>query len=457
MAPPDWQPWHTAAFLDAQRRRRPVLLLLEAAWAPASADAHARVFARPDVAAAIAEGVVPVRVDVDRRPDIADRYGLGQWPTLLLLTPEGHVLTGGTRLDESLAARLRVATDAYAAHGWRTPPPAPTTVPPGADPPDVGADQAGDVLEAVMQGVAAPTLSPSGAPAALAALCAFAWAAVGRDADWAAMAASLLDAAAEDLPRDPDADDAGGPRRLEDEAAWVRVLARAVCLDALPSWQSHLERRVAALRALRRNDGHWRPWVGAGGLVLVDASARACAALLAAAAAMHDDELAREAIEALEVLAPAAYARGAGVSHVLEHGHARGPLLLDDAMAMAVAVLDADQWRDEPVYRDLAEELLQTALARLAHPSGALVDRVATLAGAGQVGRLAEPHFPLVGNAEAARLLVRLHGDDPEAMARARRILVAIGEQAGAAGVFAAPVGLAWIGLEPGGRSTTAW
>ena len=114
MAPIDWRPWHTAAFLEAQRRRRPVLLLLETAWAPACARLHAEVFARPDVAAAVAETTVAVRVDADRRPDIADRYGLGHWPSLLVLTPEGHVLTGGTDLDDALALRIRAAARAFA-------------------------------------------------------------------------------------------------------------------------------------------------------------------------------------------------------------------------------------------------------------------------------------------------------------------------------------------------------
>jgi uncharacterized protein YyaL (SSP411 family) len=192
-------------------------------------------------------------------------------------------------------------------------------------------------------------------------------------------------------------------------------------------------------------------------VVLVDASARACRALLAAAEALQDDDLAAEAIEALEVLAPLAYARGAGVSHVIDNGQAHGPVLLDDAMALAQAVLDADQWRDESVYRDLADEVLQTALGRLAHPSGALVDRVATMAGAGQVGRLSAPHVPIVGNAEAARVLVRLHGHDAAARERARRIVVAAAAEAGGAGVFAAPLGLAWIGLDPAGTATAAW
>ncbi len=132
-------------------------------------------------------------------------------------------------------------------------------------------------------------------------------------------------------------------------------------------------------------------------------------------------------------------------------------MLLDDATQLAHALLDADAWRDDGVYRDLAEELVRTTLGRLQHPSGALVDRVAALAGAGQVGRLADAHHPLGGNAEAARLLRRLFPEDATAAAQARRILQATSAEAAAAGVFGAPVGLAWHALGRAGTITSAW
>ena len=69
----------------------------------------------PEVARLIRERVVPVRVDADRRPDIADRYGAGGWPSTLLLTADGDPLCGGTYIDadqlvaliEDVADRLR--------------------------------------------------------------------------------------------------------------------------------------------------------------------------------------------------------------------------------------------------------------------------------------------------------------------------------------------------------------
>ena len=466
MALIDWQPWHTAAFLDAQRRRRPVLLLLETAWSPASLHAHDQVFARPDVAAAIAESAIPVRVDADRRPDIGDRYGLGHWPSLLVLTPEGHVLTGGTRLDDALAARIREAARAFAAHDghWDA------LVPSEPAPPLLDDDAS---LAAIADAVLATRDPQTGAcmqgavPSAAAALFALAQATAAADPAWAAIAADTIDglaAAAPGLSEDglvtlvASLDDRPALARLEDQAEWTRVLARAVRLEPLPTWVAQLEQLVRGLRsAFRRTDGHWRPWTGTPRVVLVEASARACRALLAAAEALDRPELARDAIDALELLAPLAYARGAGVAHLIEDGLARGPMLLDDAMVLAHALLDGHAWRDDPVYRDLAEELVRTTLARLQGPSGAIGDRVAALAGAGQVGRLAAPNHPLGGNAAAARLLRRLFPDDLSHEADARRILRAVSVEAVAAGAFGAPVGLAWLALGPAGAVTAAW
>ena len=315
-------------------------------------------------------------------------------------------------------------------------------------------------------------------PSPGAALFALAHATVRADPGWAAIAADTIDAMAGPAS-DGDAasplvslisGSAGSPSpahtdlpgtavgRLEDQAEWTRTLARAVLLEPLPGWTRRLDRLVQGLRTTYlRDDRHWRPWTGASGLVLVDSSARACRALLAAAAALDRPELARDAIDAIEVLAPTAYARGAGVAHVLQDGQARGPMLLDDALLLGHALLDADAWRDGPVYRDLAEELLRTTLARLQGASGALGDRVAALAGGGQVGRLAEPCHPLIGNAAAASLLRRLFPDDPAHETEARRILQAVTADAIAAGAAGAPVGLAWHALGPAGAVIAAW
>lgn len=454
----DWQRWQTAAFLDAQRRRQPVLLLLEVAWAPACLEAHQRIFARPDVVHAVREWTVPVRVDADWRPDIADRYGLGHWPSLLLLTPEGDVLTGGTRLDDGLAARLGAVGAAYRARGAAPPADAPE---PRLDAPDdlddwraIAADELWQARDRRLG-----AFLEDDVPSAGATLAALARAAVTAASGWAEAADATI-AALDDivaLATPGLAGRHGGPLRLEAVADWVRVLSRAVHLVPDAGWAAVLDPLAGLLRReFLREDLQWRPWAGARDLVLVDSAARACRALLAFAGTREQPDDARIAIESLEALVLPSYVRGSGVAHVLHHGTSRGPTLLDDAMHLAHALLDAEAWRGDGVYRDLADELRQTTRVRLQDGSGALQDRRAALAGGGQVGRLADPLHPLTGNALAA-LLERRLGDDAASLPDAVALLRAVGPTTRGAGVFAAPVVLAWEALAPAGDVVAAW
>lgn len=465
MSPVDWQPWQTAAFLDAQRRRRPILLLLETAWAPACAAAHASVFARPDVQQAVADTVVAVRVDADRRPDIANRYGLGHWPSVLVLTPEGLVVTGGSQLDDGFAPRLRRAATAFATHdhSWRRGAPAshdPSLRPAPVDDAEALAQVAAAVWESRDRESGAWLVDGHPCPACT--LFGLAHAQVTSDDAWwsaveATMALQVGNRGSED-GEEASAGSRDGHPRLDHRALSISTIARAVQLTRRDDWAAALDLAVrGAVDTFRCDDGAWRPWVGAGDLVLVDASALACRALLAAADALELPDRARDAIDGLERLAPAAYARGAGVSHVLEHDRPRGPMLLDDAMALAHALLDAQAWRSDAAYRDLAEELLRSSSARLATPTGALTNRVAALAGGGRVGRLANPWLPLAGNAGAARLLARLWPGDAGHDAEARGMLRAVTAAAADAGPFGAGVGLAWHALGPAGRVVSAW
>jgi uncharacterized protein YyaL (SSP411 family) len=102
-----WLQWSTDAFQQAQAGGRPVLLSIVARWSAACRAMETEVFATPAVVAAVQAHAVPIRVDADQRPDIADRYGLGGWPTTVWLTPDGEMLRGGTYLDaDTLATAL---------------------------------------------------------------------------------------------------------------------------------------------------------------------------------------------------------------------------------------------------------------------------------------------------------------------------------------------------------------
>ncbi|NLG84676.1 MAG: thioredoxin domain-containing protein [Firmicutes bacterium] len=102
--PVDWYPWGEEAFAEARRRNVP--LMLSSGY---SACHWCHVMAREsfmdeETARLINENFVPVKVDREERPDIAQVYqtavqamtGQGGWPLTVFLTPEGEPFFGGT-------------------------------------------------------------------------------------------------------------------------------------------------------------------------------------------------------------------------------------------------------------------------------------------------------------------------------------------------------------------------
>jgi uncharacterized protein len=62
----------------------------------------------------VLEGYVPVRVDADRRPDVADRYLATGWPTTAILTADGQVIVAQSVIaPRPLAQMLTNARDLY--------------------------------------------------------------------------------------------------------------------------------------------------------------------------------------------------------------------------------------------------------------------------------------------------------------------------------------------------------
>ena len=91
-----WLPWNARAFGRARAEDKPVLLSIAAFWSASCHEMDRTTYADPEIAARIQDQFIPIRVDADRRPDIADRYSLGGWPTTAFLTADGEVVGGGT-------------------------------------------------------------------------------------------------------------------------------------------------------------------------------------------------------------------------------------------------------------------------------------------------------------------------------------------------------------------------
>ncbi len=94
----EWREWGDGAFAVAERSGKPVLLALTAPWCEDCHEMDRTTYSEPRIAANVNDGFVPVRVDVDRRPRVRDRYNMGGFPSTVFTTPDGAVITGATFL-----------------------------------------------------------------------------------------------------------------------------------------------------------------------------------------------------------------------------------------------------------------------------------------------------------------------------------------------------------------------
>jgi uncharacterized protein YyaL (SSP411 family) len=120
-----WRDWGEAAFADAERTGRPVLLSITATWCAPCHEMDAETYADPRIVAAVEDGFVPVRVDADRRPRVRERYTTGGFPTTAFLTPDGRVLASAGALAPAgmrqVLDRVREAWDAKGSEAGRVP------------------------------------------------------------------------------------------------------------------------------------------------------------------------------------------------------------------------------------------------------------------------------------------------------------------------------------------------
>jgi uncharacterized protein len=100
----DWYPWGPEAFDRARREDKPILLDIGARWCHWCHVIDRESYDNAEIAAAINENFIPVKVDRDAQPDV-DRHfqsvvqaisGSGGWPLTAFLTPDGKVFFGGT-------------------------------------------------------------------------------------------------------------------------------------------------------------------------------------------------------------------------------------------------------------------------------------------------------------------------------------------------------------------------
>ncbi len=109
-----WRPWSEAAFQEAKRLDKPILLSISAVWCHWCHVMDETTYSSSGVIDLIRNEYVPIRVDNDVRPDINQRYNMGGWPTTAFLTSSGDILTGATYLPpEQMAESLRRVASFY--------------------------------------------------------------------------------------------------------------------------------------------------------------------------------------------------------------------------------------------------------------------------------------------------------------------------------------------------------
>jgi len=85
-----WMRDETVAFREAKTEHRYVLLYLEAVWCHWCHVMDHDTYSDPQIAQQIAEHYVPLRIDQDSRPDLANRYRDYGWPATIVFSADGQ-------------------------------------------------------------------------------------------------------------------------------------------------------------------------------------------------------------------------------------------------------------------------------------------------------------------------------------------------------------------------------
>ena len=107
-----WRDWSEDAFAASRSEDKPVLLTLGATWCHWCHVMDETAYSDPRVIELVNSGFIPVRVDVDQRPDISLRYNQGTYPSVAFLTPDGELLAGlpYTPADEMAAVLQQISS-----------------------------------------------------------------------------------------------------------------------------------------------------------------------------------------------------------------------------------------------------------------------------------------------------------------------------------------------------------
>ena len=458
--PVNWQPWGREAFALAAKLDRPVLLYIGSDTCRWCAETDRAIYTDPEIGSLINALFIPVRVDRDERPDIAQRYqaaverlaGLRGWPLTVFLTADASPFFGGTYFpaDDPITGRGLKQLLPEIATRYRDQ--RPFIVQQAAVVRQLVLSSGGEsrgVLKASLIGQGIDTIrralqeaaqsravtgSVMHAEAASLLLTEYA-----RDKDSSALTVArralnlMLDTSATAGGEDP-------PRLVR--AALVGALAKAWVVTGETRYRDAGRARVRSLAA----DLPDLASLNSDGSVFVDQESYVIENLMLAAATLGEPSVEKRTLAALDVLLQRTYARGWGVRHAVAGAPASGgggggggggaPAsqgLLEDQVRVALACLAAHQISADSHYRDVALDLSAIVQRNYADSLGGYYDTADPAPGLGDRTQHVFDDVLPGPNAAAARLFVRLAEvmHDPSYRRRAQATLEAFAGSVG--------------------------
>lgn len=107
----EWLPWGIAAFEEARRSQRPIIVNVGHEGCTACRMMGAHTFSDARVIELMNRDFVPIQVDSEMQPDIGERYSDWAWPATAFLKPDGtqvFAIRGSRRADDFTALLERV-------------------------------------------------------------------------------------------------------------------------------------------------------------------------------------------------------------------------------------------------------------------------------------------------------------------------------------------------------------
>ncbi|MEK6983966.1 MAG: DUF255 domain-containing protein [Nanoarchaeota archaeon] len=101
----NWLDWNKESFEKANKEDKPILLDLTAIWCHWCHVMDSISYSDDEIANIIKNGFIPIKVYIDKRPDIRERYNMGGFPSTVFLSPKGDIIAGDTYVPP---ARLKL-------------------------------------------------------------------------------------------------------------------------------------------------------------------------------------------------------------------------------------------------------------------------------------------------------------------------------------------------------------